>query len=120
MQKRTSFIGAAIVVSAATSLPAVDVSSKALQYNSDRPGFRLFVYQFDKDVMKVYEDILSGAPITIGFNREQSGLDIFVPLDLRVAETTVSANGSIERRRSYAMIDQFSMCALEITKQVQK
>ena len=84
------------------------------------PGFRLFIYQLDGDILKVYEDILNGAPVTIGFNRRKSGLDVLVPLDLRVAETTVSADGSFERRRSGEMLDQFAVCTLEVTKQVQK
>jgi hypothetical protein len=44
----------------------------------------------------------------------------FRPFDLRVAETTVSADGSFERRRSGEMLDQFAVCTLEVTKQVQK
>jgi hypothetical protein len=94
--------------------------SKAHQNDSDMPGFRLFVYRLDGDILKVYEDILSGAPVTIGFNRRKGGLDVLVPLDLRVAETTVSADGSINRRRSDDMLGQFAVCALEVTEQVQR
>jgi hypothetical protein len=55
--------------------------SKSLQNDSDMPGFRLIAYQLDGDAMKVYENILSGAPVTIGFNRMKDGLDVLVPLD---------------------------------------
>jgi hypothetical protein len=84
------------------------------------PGFSLFTFELDLAVMKVYEDILSGAPVTIGFTRKKDGLDVLVPLDLRVAETTIAADGSINHRRSDEMLEQFAVCALEVTKQVQK
>jgi hypothetical protein len=94
--------------------------SKALQYDSDMPGFRLFVYQLDEDILKIYEDILSGASVTIGLNRKKGGLDVLVPLDLRVAESTIAADGSIKRRRSNEMLHQFAVCNDEVTEQVQK
>ena len=94
--------------------------SKAIQFDSDTPGFRNFVYQFDGDTLKVYEDILSGAPVTIGFNRRKGGLDVLVPLDLKVADSTIAADSSFKRRRSDDMLDQFSVCGLEVTNQVQK
>lgn len=45
---------------------------------------------------------------------------MLVPVDLRVAESTVSAHGSINRRRSDEMLHQFAVCTLEVTEQVQK
>src|SRR5687767_8117453 len=72
---------------------ATTAKSSFLQFDSDTPGFRLFVYQLDDGVMKVYEDIINGASVTIGFNRNKDGLDVLVPIDLSVAETTISADG---------------------------
>jgi hypothetical protein len=99
---------------------ATTAGSKVIQYDSDMPGFRLFVYQLDGEVLKVYEDILSGAPVTIGFNRKKGGLDVLVPLDLQVVEPTIAADGSIKRRRSGEMLEQFAVCNNEVTEQVQK
>ncbi|MEO8340174.1 MAG: hypothetical protein ABI604_10730 [Nitrospirota bacterium] len=84
------------------------------------PGFRLFVYQFDEDILKVCEDILSGAPVTIGFNRRKEGLDVSVPLDLQVVKSTIAPDGSRNRRRSDEMFAQIAMCINEVPEQVQK
>lgn len=84
------------------------------------PGFRLFVNQLDGNILKVYEDILSGAPVTIGFNRMKGGLDVLVPLDLQVVESTIAADGSINRRRSDEMLAQIAVCINEVPEQVQK
>lgn len=95
--------------------------SKFAEFDSpDMQGFRLFGYQFDDDVMRVYGDVVNGESVTIGFNRKKDGLDVLVPLDLTVAETTLSADGSINRRRSDEMLLQFLSCVTEVTEQVQK
>ncbi len=48
--------------------------------NDSEPGFRLFVYQLNEDILNVHIDILNGEPVTIGFNRKKDGLDVLVPL----------------------------------------
>ena len=93
--------------------------SKVVQFDSDTPGFRIFAYQLEGNVMKVYGDIINGTAITIGFNRRKGGLDLLVPLDLKVAEATIAADGSITRRRSDEMLLQFQDCVIEVTGQVQ-
>jgi hypothetical protein len=84
----------------------------------DTPGFRVFMYALDDNVMKVYKDIAEGVPITIGFNRREGGMDILVPLDLGVAETTMKADGSYVRRRSDDMVLKFLDCVTDISRQV--
>ncbi len=44
---------------------------------------------------------------------------MLVPLDLKVAESTIAADSSLKRRRSDDMLEQCSVCALEVTNQVQ-
>lgn len=80
----------------------------------------MFVYELDEDVLGVYKDIVDGVPITIGFNRTKGGLDVLVPLDLNVAESTITADGSIKRRRSNEMLIQFLECVTDVTEQAQK
>ena len=95
--------------------------SKAVQFDSpDMPGFRHFVFSLDDNTIKVYKDIIDGASLTIGFNRNKGGLDVLVPLDLHVAESTIAADASITRRRSNEMLIQFLECATDVTRQVQK
>lgn len=94
--------------------------SKYLQFDSpDSPSSRIFLYQFSDDTMKVYGDIANGEPITIGFNRNENGLDVLVPLDLTVAETTMS-EGKVKRRRSNEMLLQFLACSTEVVGQVKE
>lgn len=91
--------------------------SKSFQYDSpDTPGARIFLYRLDEDVMKVLEDITSGAPVTIGFNRRKGGMDVLVSLDLSVAETTATDSG-FNHRHSDEMVEQFALCNGELAKQ---
>lgn len=85
----------------------------------DTPGAVIFVYGLGDGVMTVLKDILDGQPVTIGFNRNKDGLDVLVPLDLTVAETTASNNG-LKRRHSEEMLLQFATCNLDVANQVQK
>ena len=90
------------------------------QFDSpDMPGFRVFVFQLDEEVLKVYKDIIDGVPVTIGFNRRKGGLDVLVPLDLHVKESTATVDGAIERRRSNEMLTEFLACVTDVTRQVQ-
>ena len=70
--------------------------------------------------MKVYDDILSGEPITIGFNRKKDGLDVVIPINLRVAETCVSPDSSVVRRESDEMLQHFAECTNEVFQQVKR
>jgi hypothetical protein len=95
--------------------------SQLTQFDSpDVPGFRVFVYQLDEEVLKVLKDIIDGVSVTIGFNHRKGGLDVLVPLDLHVVASTGAVDGSIKRRRSDEMLDQFTVCNGELTEQVLK
>ncbi|UVT15094.1 MAG: hypothetical protein H8K04_14885 [Nitrospira sp.] len=93
-------------------------TSKFLQYEApDTPGTRIFAYALDDKVLSVLKDIVDGAQVTIGFNRTKDGLDVLVPLDLSVAETTPSGTG-FSRRHSKEMVSQFASCNAEVAKQI--
>lgn len=89
--------------------------SNFTQAELDTPGARHFAYQLDEQTTNVLTDILSGASVTIGFNRVKDGLDILAPLDLQVADSTTTDTG-IKRHRSPEMLRKFSSCVLKIAK----
>ena len=94
--------------------------SKVFQADSpDMPGGKIFTFNLDEDAMKVMGDIHNGSQVTIGFNRTKGGMDVLVPLDLSVIESTVSDTG-YNRRHSDETIDQFSSCVLEISQRAKK
>lgn len=88
--------------------------------NDSGSGHQLFVYQLNEDTMNVYMDILNGEPVTIGFNRKNGGLDVLVPLNLRIADTSVSPDGSIVHRESDEMLQRFAECSNEVFQQVKQ
>lgn len=80
-------------------------------------GFRDFYFNHIlDDVRRVYNDIVRGEQVTIGFNRKMDGLDVLVPLDLRIAEISRSTNGSIVRHSSDDMLKSFKACFQELKK----
>jgi hypothetical protein len=87
---------------------------------SDTPGAKIFVYELDEDSMAVLKDVIDGQPVTIGFNRHTHGMDVLSPLDLHVAKSTVTSDGSIKRHRTDDALDKFASCVSDLTKQVQK
>lgn len=99
------------------SLNGTTSKSKSISNDSDIPGFRLFDFQIDENSARVIDDILNGLPIEIGFNRKQGGLDVLVPLDLLVAESTISDSG-LEHRKSNEMISKFRSCFVEVSQQL--
>jgi hypothetical protein len=86
---------------------------------SDTPGARIFVYELDDDSMAVLQDVIDGQPVTIGFNRHKDGMDVLSTLDLHVANSTVTSDGSIKRHRTDDVLDKFASCVGDLTTQVQ-
>lgn len=100
--------------------PHGTTAKSMVDQNNSEPGFRLFIYQLNGDTVNVYEDVLKGEPVMIGFNRKKDGLDVLVPLDLHIVDTSLSREGSMIRRQSVEMLVDFSMCASDVIKQVQR
>jgi len=92
--------------------------SKFLHIDSpDTPGARYFSFQLDESALKVMGDIATGSKVTIGFNREKGGLDVLVPLDLSVIESTAAENPlGFNRRHSDETLHQFRSCVLEVSE----
>jgi len=55
--------------------------------------------------------------VTIGFNREKGGLDVLVPIDLKVFDAEYSDSGKVVRKRSNEAITQFLGCYKELLEQ---
>ncbi len=90
--------------------------SKFLHSDSpDTPRARYFSFQLDEGVQKVMGDIATGSKAIIGFNRKKGGLDVLVPLDLSVIESTASDLG-FNRRHSDETLHLFRSCVREVTE----
>lgn len=79
-------------------------------------GFRLIAFQFNESSSKFITEMIDSGMVTIGFNRSKNGLDVLVPIDLRVSETTYSES-SVIRKRSDVATNGFTDCYLKLIKQ---
>lgn len=87
------------------------------QFDSpDNPGFRFFIFGVDENTGHVLTDLLSGEPATIGFNLRKGEPDFLLPLDLRVAQSTVSGTDIIHQR-SDKMVRDFGLCVNDLLEQ---
>lgn len=84
---------------------------------SDTPGFRVFALKVNNGVMDVLSDILAGAPISLRYNMRESGLDVRVPLDMRVKDSRASGAG-IEAIRSDEALNELRSCFQRLAKEV--
>jgi hypothetical protein len=81
-------------------------------------GYRVFVYALDDNVLQVLGDIAKGTNMSIGFNRSQGGLDVLVPIDLRVAKSAIGNAGMVSRHQSDHMLMEFVTCVSDVTKEL--
>ena len=88
--------------------------TKFVSYDSDVSGYRIFVYQFTEKSVRVLEDLLEGQNPTIGFNRNENGVDATFLVDLAVEDTKEASSGKLERKRSEAAINGFAGCFSEL------
>ena len=88
--------------------------AKYLSAASDLPGYKTFIYQFDERSTKVLGDLLDGQNPTIGFNREEHGLDVTFQLDLNVADTKEYSAGKLQHIYSTEPKEAFKKCFIEL------
>jgi len=55
-------------------------------------------------------EMLTSGKVTIGFNRKKGGLDVIVPIDLKVFDAEYQSSGKVIRKRSNETITQFIGC----------
>jgi hypothetical protein len=73
------------------------------------PGDIFVIFNID-GALEIVSDALSNKNITIAFNREPRGLDVQVPIDLTIEETSDTG----DRKRSSKTIDEFLSCASKL------
>ena len=73
-------------------------------------GYKLFAYGLDASAAGILKDMLDSGRLTIGYNRKQDGLEVMVPLDLRVADISYNSDGSVSRKRSPDALAAFAGC----------
>lgn len=82
-------------------------------------GYKLFVYSLsDPAVPPVLGDMIESPELTLGYNRKAGGIDVFVPLNLAVADSNVTANKQVSRKYSSASVDGFSQCLVTVLSQI--
>lgn len=79
-------------------------------------GFRLIAISLDEPARKVLFEMLELGKVTIGFNRKPSGVDVLVPIDLRVFDAEAIPPQTFRRKRSNQAINGFSGCIGELAK----
>ena len=80
-------------------------SSLLMKAASDTPGGLFSVFALNPSSAIVTDGMLAGK-VTIGFARKDGGVDIVLPIDVLVKDTTSSG----ERIRSHQMVDEFFQC----------
>lgn len=80
-------------------------------------GFRLIAVGLSEASTKLLLEMLDTGEVTIGFNRNKNGIDVLVPIDLKVFDAEPLPPQSFRRKRSDDAITQFSGCFQEILEQ---
>lgn len=80
-------------------------------------GFRLIAVDLSEASTKLLFEMLDTGKVTIGFNRNKNGIDVLVPIDLKVFDAEPLPPQSFRRKRSDDAITQFLGCFHEILEQ---
>lgn len=80
-------------------------------------GFRLIAVGLSEAATKLVLEMLDAGKVTIGFNRNKNGIDVLVPIDLKVFDAEPLPLRSFRRKRSNEAITQFLGCFQEILGQ---
>jgi hypothetical protein len=86
---------------------------------SDTPGFRIFVLSFDENTMAVVRALMDGDPLSLYYSSSKGGLDVQVPLDMRVIESKATGRG-IEAIRGETTLTTFRDCFMKLADSLTK
>lgn len=89
--------------------------SKIIEFDSDSPGYKNFVFQLDGQSTKIFADIMDTKQVTLWFNKGKGSMDVAVPLDLTV-EATKYDGKDVNRLQSSTAVNQFASCVSEVIK----
>jgi len=97
-------------------------TAKARQaINDDDAGHRLFDYSlYESSVIGVYNEMLESGKVTIAFNRKKDGMDVLVPVDLKVTDSEVLKNKKVNRKISDKSLHAFAECAANLSYQAEQ
>lgn len=91
---------------------------KYIAVDSDKEGFKMFVYEANEKSLAVVYDLIEGVNPTIGFNRKKGGIDVMLPLDLTVANSKSAPDGSRQQFHSQVALDGFRQCIIELAERL--
>lgn len=81
-------------------------------------GFLYVVYSFSEPtVQQVIDEMIESGKVTLAFNRTLNGMDVLVPIDLDVIDTTYPGDNSIARVRSKETMNDFLVCYKKLLDQ---
>jgi hypothetical protein len=84
-------------------------------------GHRLFDYSlYDSSVIGVYNEMLESGKATVAFNRKKDGMDVLVPVDLRVVDSEVLKKKKVNRKISEKSLQDFAECAAKLSYQAEQ
>ena len=94
--------------------PNVTTVKSSTKIGDGDEGYRLIVIDINDTTEKLLIEMLESGKVTIGFNREKGGLDVIVPIDLKVFDAEYQSSGKVIRKRSDETIIQFIGCYKEL------
>lgn len=81
-------------------------------------GFRYVVYSFfEPSIQQIVNDMIESGKVTLAFNRKLNGMDVLVPIDLDVIDTTYPGGNSVVRVRSKETMNDFLACSKKLLDQ---
>ncbi|MGK2873060.1 MAG: hypothetical protein ACSLFL_12545 [Alphaproteobacteria bacterium] len=85
--------------------------------DGDVEGFLLIGMGLNEASMNFLAKMLELGEVTIGFNYKEGGMDVLVPIDLKVFDVEPLPSERFHRKRSFDALQNFSGCFAEILKQ---
>jgi len=94
--------------------PNATTAKSTIKTGDGDEGYRLIVIDINDTTNKLLVEMLASGKVTIGFNRKKDGLDVIVPIDLKVFDAEYLSSGKVIRKRSDETITQFLLCFKEL------
>jgi hypothetical protein len=86
---------------------------------SDTKGYTLIALKDYIESIKLLDDVIQEGNFTIGFNKKENGMDVYLPVDITVKET-ITNDGSFKRIHSNDALSNFTTCFSKMLEKVSK